>query len=212
MTTSEFYDENIVDFEGIVHRLEEEGMLEQNEVQRPRAAWEDEGGEASNWNEDIANYRPQRNNYGRRLAAKIFRKGHLMYIKESREVFRLEPEKCVHGLWKIPRAPSINTEGVPGHRQIIMFGHGVKMDWGNQGLAYRFMHHGLTFTPGGKVADTHNAANDTVITMLNMLAMIGDQSIIEHDAFIGEEATQVGDLEHRRELLLRPRESLQRPT
>jgi hypothetical protein len=31
MTTSEFYDENIVDFEGIVHRLEEEGMLEQNE-------------------------------------------------------------------------------------------------------------------------------------------------------------------------------------
>ncbi|KAJ9502086.1 hypothetical protein H2202_002150 [Exophiala xenobiotica] len=122
MTTSEFYDQNIVDFEGLVNRLEEEGMPEQNE----------------------------------------------------------------------------DTRG--------------SLEKGNQGLAYRFMHHGLTFTPGGKVADTHNAANDTVITMLNMLAMIGVQSIIEHDAFIGEEATQVGDLEHRRELLLRPRESLQRPT
>ncbi|KAK5492504.1 hypothetical protein LTR55_003859 [Exophiala xenobiotica] len=31
MTTSEFYDENIVDFEGTVNRLEEEGMPEQNE-------------------------------------------------------------------------------------------------------------------------------------------------------------------------------------
>ncbi|KAK5271910.1 hypothetical protein LTR96_003738 [Exophiala xenobiotica] len=31
MTTSEFYDQNIVDFEGLVNRLEEEGMPEQNE-------------------------------------------------------------------------------------------------------------------------------------------------------------------------------------
>jgi hypothetical protein len=50
--------------------------------------------------------------------------------------------------------------------------NGSSLEKANEGLAYRFMHHGLTFTPGGNVADAHNAANDTVITMLNMLAMV----------------------------------------
>jgi hypothetical protein len=63
------------------------------------------------------------------LAANIFRRGHLMFIKELREVFGLEPEQFVHGLWKIPRAPSVNAEGAPGRRQVILFGHDVKNDW-----------------------------------------------------------------------------------
>ncbi|KAK5467973.1 hypothetical protein LTS15_000946 [Exophiala xenobiotica] len=95
---------------------------------RPPAAWEGEGGEASGWREDVANYQHQRQDRGRRKAANVFLEGHLMFIKECREVFGLEPEQFVHGLWKIPRAPSVNIEGFPGRRQIIMFGHRVKMD------------------------------------------------------------------------------------
>jgi hypothetical protein len=37
-----------------------------------------------------------------------------MFIKECRGVFGLEPEQFVHGLWKIPRTPSVNAGGSLG--------------------------------------------------------------------------------------------------